>query len=68
MSERNKVTDKEILLVREVFGTPAGAELLQMWVGYHVRSPIADRDLAVMATRVGKLEFVTAILNCLEGG
>ena len=68
MNTRNESLDKELMLIRSTFNTPQGKELLEMWTKYHVMSAVFDVDTHVMAGRVARLEFVTTILNCLEGG
>jgi hypothetical protein len=68
MSQRSESHDKELSLILQVFGTPQGKELLKLWTQYHVLSPLSDANPTIMAVRVGRAEFVTTILNCLEGG
>ena len=65
---RSEELDKELQLIRLVFNSSAGKELLELWKSYHVMSPVMDENALVMAYRAGKLEFVTTIYNCLEGG
>lgn len=68
MNKQSEANNRELVLIQQVFGTPAGAELLKMWTRYHVMSGIAHENPAVLNQRVGKAEFVITILNCLEGG
>lgn len=68
MTQRNPAADKELQLIQQVFATPAGKELLELWAKYHVMSGIGHENPVAMSYRVGKAEFVIAILNCLEGG
>ncbi len=58
--------DKELLLMQEVFSTPSGRELLELWMRFHVLSPLQDIDVNVTHSRLGKRDFVVSILNCLE--
>lgn len=67
MAQRNPAVDHEIALIKKTFATSEGRELLQLWTKYHVMGTIADANPTVMAYRAGKLEFVTAILNCIDG-
>jgi hypothetical protein len=62
-----KPLDKEIALVRKVFNTPDGRELLQLWTQYHIYSGVQHENAMILANRVGKLEFVTTITNTLLG-
>jgi len=55
--------DKEINLVKKVFSTAEGTELLKLWADYHVYSSIQHENSMILANRVGKLEFVTSIIN-----
>lgn len=58
--------DKEIALVDKVFNTPAGRELLELWMDFHVLSVIQDVDVNVTHNRLGKRDFVVAIINAMS--
>ena len=62
-----KQEDEEAVLIQRVFGTPDGEALLALWVDYHVYSGVQHENSMILANRVGKLEFVTTIVNALEG-
>ena len=57
--------DKETSLIKAVFDTPKGRELLEVWMDFHVLSPIQNVDVNVTHNRLGKQEFVVAIINAL---
>jgi hypothetical protein len=57
--------DKETSLIEAVFNTPKGKELLAVWMDFHVLSSIQDVDVNVTHNRLGKRDFVVAILNAL---
>lgn len=57
---------KEVELVRKVFGTPDGQELLKMWTEIHVMSGFSHENPAVMAHRVATAEFVISLCNVLK--
>lgn len=64
--KRDKGYDKETALVHKVFETTAGRELLEIWMDYHVLSVLQDADVNVTHNRIGKRDFVVAIINSLS--
>lgn len=57
--------NKELSLINEVFNTPAGKELLELWIHYHVFGVIQHEDVNVTHNRLGRRDFVTTIINCM---
>ena len=66
MSDKHPVGyDRETALIDAVFNTPNGKDLLALWMDFHVLSSIQDVDVNVTHNRLGKRDFVVAIINAL---
>lgn len=61
------MSDKEKELIKKVFATDAGQDLLELWYKLYVVSPLFHPDTNTMYTRIGQHEFVTQILTEYDG-